>query len=94
MKRFFKFLGLRNSSAANTTVTLIEKISGPWLRSEVEKFVACGGKIWRSGGNKIVATQLPELRFLYRALKQEDNNDFTSKAVAIRGPEMEAFSLT
>lgn len=90
MKRLFTFLGFRSSPATATaaTVTLIEKKSGPWLRPEIDKFVACGGKIWRSGGNKIAAVKLPELYFLYRALGQENAEVFTSKVVPIRGPEM------
>lgn len=94
MKRFLSFLGFRNHSAttATATVTLIEKVSGPWLRSEIDMFVACGGKIWRSAGNKIAAVKLPEAHFLYRALAQNDNDDFTYKSVVIRGPEIKALS--
>ncbi len=84
---------MKSLSAAAATVTLIEKISGPWLRSEIEEFIASGGKIWRSGGNKLAAVKLPTQRFLYRALGQEHTEAFTTTVVPIRGPEMKAFSF-
>lgn len=90
MKNLFR---IRRRPAAVATVTLIEKKSGPWMPAEVQKFLACGGKIWRSGGDKIAAVKLPEAHFLYRALEQADNTSFTTKVVPIKGAEMKALSF-